>query len=156
MEVTMSAKWSKDEETTLKTLLAKGLSAKELSEYLPGRTTRAIQSKIMRDGLSQLNTVSWSAYDDELLFILREKGYKTSKIASILARTEKAIRSRVEKLKLPPLPSIGDEYWDEDELAEFQNLIEHNISKTKILKVFSSRSPGRVEQKYREIIANKK
>ena len=102
--------WTPDEVDELRRMAADGVSRAEMSEQL-GRTPNAIKMKLQSLGLYVPKPAAkpWTDLDDDALVKLYRDGASFTTLASTFGRSEKAIISRLIRLRAAILPDRAEE-----------------------------------------------
>ena len=102
--------WSADEVDELRRMAADGVPRAEMSEQL-GRTPNAIRMKLQSLGLYTPKPAAkpWTALDDDALVKLYREGASFTTLAATFSRSEKAIISRLIRLRAAILPDRAEE-----------------------------------------------
>ena len=90
----MAKKWTEEEESLIIKLRDEGLSVKEITLRLPGRTASAVRVKAAQIAKKSTN---WTTADKKLLFELKSQNKSANYIAKALNRTPNAINSYYSK-----------------------------------------------------------
>lgn len=108
-------KWTPQEDQQLKLLRDQGLTTREISFRMPGRTESAVQTRIQRVIIAppsvnmqqqqpqqqqpaQPNN-NWTPQEDQQLALLRDQGVTVREIGVRLGRTYRAVSARIQRLK---------------------------------------------------------
>lgn len=86
----MANKWTPEEDNKIISLREQGLTAKEITTHIPGRTYSSVRSRIQAICSDNKNR-SWSKEDKEKFQELKEQGYTNAYIAKVLGRTVSAV-----------------------------------------------------------------
>ena len=102
--------WSSDEVDELRRMAAAGVPRAEMSEQL-GRTPNAIRMKLQSLGLYVPKPAArpWTDLDDDALVRLYREGASFTTLAATFSRSEKAIISRLIRLRAAILPDRAEE-----------------------------------------------
>ena len=102
--------WTPDEVDELRRMAADGVSRAEMSEQL-GRTPNAIRMKLQSLGLYVPKPAArpWTDLDDDALVRLYREGASFTTLAATFSRSEKAIISRLIRLRAAILPDRAEE-----------------------------------------------
>ena len=102
--------WTADELDELRRMAADGVPRAEISEQL-GRTPNAIKMKLQSLGLYVPKPAAkpWTDLDDDDLVKLYREGASFTTLAATFSRSEKAIISRLIRLRAAILPDRAEE-----------------------------------------------
>ena len=102
--------WTPDEVDELRRMAADGVSRAEMSEQL-GRTPNAIKMKLQSLGLYVPKPAArpWTDLDDDALVRLYRERASFTTLAATFSRSEKAIISRLIRLRAAILPDRAEE-----------------------------------------------
>ena len=102
--------WTADELDELRRMAADGVPRAEMSEQL-GRTPNAIKMKLQSLGLYVPKPAAkpWTDLDDDALVKLYREGASFTTLAATFSRSEKAIISRLIRLRAAILPDRAEE-----------------------------------------------
>lgn len=98
------SRWTNAEENILKNMRQKGCSFAEIASEL-GRTEEAVRTRNKR--FSKGINKTWSKAEEE---ILKDSGKTRFELAILLNKSERAVGSKLEKLRLIDTSSYTDEY----------------------------------------------
>ena len=102
--------WTAEDTEELKQMAADGVSRADMSQQL-GRTPNAIKMKLQSLGLYVPKPAAkpWTDLDDDALVKLYREGASFTTLAATFSRSEKAIISRLIRLRAAILPDRAEE-----------------------------------------------